>query len=316
MSDSFHDLLTQEKRVRGKTVLDPQMDQMLQHLRNLGIETVWDVQAAYDSDLLGLKDRCSFGTRGVCCRNCAMGPCRLATEDMPRHMKAVSPVLNRSTCGKTADSMVASMFLSTALRGAASHLSHAYDVATTFYKVAEEETNGNYELRDIKKLHALAGRLGIMIEGLEDKAIAREIARVIQEDFTGGFNLHEQPMRFFAALAPKRHQRLIEAGLVPQRGVVAEIMKFEHATAQGMMSNTFELLRASLRLGMYDAVGLFMATELQDVLLGTPKPGFTSMGMDNLKAEKVNIVVHGHNPLFSEKLVDVVDEMEQAARQA
>ncbi len=36
-----------------------------------GVETMWDRQAAQ-------KTQCGFGEAGVCCRICAMGPCRVS----------------------------------------------------------------------------------------------------------------------------------------------------------------------------------------------------------------------------------------------
>ena len=52
-------------------------------------------------------------------------------------MKLSIPKVNRSSCGKTADSMVAGMFLQTVLRGTSYHIDHALHVARLFVKEAE-----------------------------------------------------------------------------------------------------------------------------------------------------------------------------------
>ncbi len=308
-------MLDVEKRQRAKGLHDPQMAEMVEHMRSIGVQNVFDVQAAYDSDFLGLKDRCAFGARGLCCRNCNLGPCRLASEDMPHHMQAVSPVLNRSTCGKTADSMVASMQLSTALRGAAGHMAHAMDVLETFHAVAWRKTD-QYQLADTAKLEALAGQLGIPTDDTDPYVLAQQVAAVAQADLFGGLGMEHETMSFFEAYAAKDIDKIRKAGIVPVRGAAVQVMRMEHATQHGMMSNTFELLRACLKLGLLDTTSLFMATQLQDVMLGTPSPGLTRMGMDNLKADMVNIVVHGHNPLFSEKIVEHVADLEEEAKAA
>ncbi len=118
--------LSKEKELRKKGFADKQIEETVGFLRQKGVETVWDVQAAYDSGLFGLTERCSFGSHGLCCRNCNLGPCRLDGEDIPFHMKLAVPKTSRSTCGKTADQMVSGMFLQTVLRGTSALLAMQY----------------------------------------------------------------------------------------------------------------------------------------------------------------------------------------------
>jgi carbon-monoxide dehydrogenase catalytic subunit len=141
--------LEKEKELRGKGIADKQIEETVAFLRQKGIDTVWDVQAAYDSSLFGLKDRCSFGSHGLCCRNCNLGPCRLGGEDFPLHSKLAAPNLKRSSCGKTADNMVAGMFLQTVLRGTSAHIGHAIHVAKLFVKAAEG--SDNFPIKEFNK---------------------------------------------------------------------------------------------------------------------------------------------------------------------
>ena len=46
--------LEKEKELRGKGIADKQIEETVAFLRQKGIDTVWDVQAAYDSSLFGL----------------------------------------------------------------------------------------------------------------------------------------------------------------------------------------------------------------------------------------------------------------------
>ena len=46
-----------------------------------------------------------------------------------------------------------------------------------------------------------------------------------------------------------------------------------------------------------------IATEVSDILFGTPKPGPAQVNVGVLKEDQVNIVVHGHNPVVSEMVL-------------
>ncbi|MEW6066279.1 MAG: hypothetical protein ACOY3U_02150 [Bacillota bacterium] len=47
-----------------------------------------------------------------------------------------------------------------------------------------------------------------------------------------------------------------------------------------------------------------MSTDLQDILLGTPKAVKPQYRLGVIKEDMVNISVHGHIPLLSEKVVE------------
>ncbi len=46
-----------------------------------------------------------------------------------------------------------------------------------------------------------------------------------------------------------------------------------------------------------------IATEVSDILFGTPQPAKSTANMGVLKEDQVNIIVHGHNPVVSETIV-------------
>ena len=46
-----------------------------------------------------------------------------------------------------------------------------------------------------------------------------------------------------------------------------------------------------------------LATDLQDVMFGTPVPVYAEVNLGVLKKDEVNIIVHGHEPLLSEMIV-------------
>jgi len=61
---------------------------------------------------------CRFGTSGLCCRNCFMGPCRVI-EGMPGQ--------DRGICGATASTIVARNFARMIAAGTAAHSDHGRD---------------------------------------------------------------------------------------------------------------------------------------------------------------------------------------------
>jgi carbon-monoxide dehydrogenase catalytic subunit len=59
--------------------------------------------------------------------------------------------------------------------------------------------------------------------------------------------------------------------------------------------------------------GAMLATELQDVLFGTPYPGRGEVNMGVLKEDQVNIIVHGHEPILSEMIAMASQDTELLA---
>jgi carbon-monoxide dehydrogenase catalytic subunit len=69
------------------------------------------------------------------------------------------------------------------------------------------------------------------------------------------------------------------------------------------------LLKQGSRAALADGWGGSMiATELQDILFGTPAPVLGRVNLGVLKADEVNIIIHGHEPLLSEMIVAVARE--------
>ncbi len=56
-----------------------------------------------------------------------------------------------------------------------------------------------------------------------------------------------------------------------------------------------------------------IATELSDVMFGTPKPVMSQVNLGTLKADHVNIALHGHNPVLSDVIVQAAADPELVA---
>jgi carbon-monoxide dehydrogenase catalytic subunit len=245
-------------------------------------ETVWD-----RSDRQ--KPRCTFGEQGLCCRNCYMGPCRV---------KPGSKTRNRGVCGATAEVIVARNFARMIAGGAAAHSDHGRQVAKTLLMAAREPQAG-YSIKDTGKLRKVAGVLGIPTEGRSSQDIAAEVA----EKALASFGQQDGEISFTRRAPETRQETWRRLGIVP-RGVDREIVEMLHRTSVGVDQDHRSIMLHGARTALADGWGGSMiATELQDILFGTPSPLRGQVNLGVLSETDVNIVVHGHEPILSEMLV-------------
>ncbi len=261
-----------------------------------GVKTAWH-------RLLEQQPQCAFGQLGVCCRNCTMGPCRI---------DPFGSGPTKGVCGASADTIVARNLLRMVAAGAAAHSDHARDVVEVFKGVAEG-TLKYYKLTDTEKLKSLAEALGISTEGKDEHEIARELTEVLEWEFG---KPGDEPLKMLA-LAPKRRIKVWEkAGVLP-RAIDREVCECMHRTHIGVDADPVSLLLHGVRTSISDGwSGSMMATYLSDILFGTPKPIKSEANLGVLKENYVNIIVHGHNPILSTKIVEVAmsEEMQELAR--
>ena len=246
--------------------------------------------------------QCRFGELGICCRNCYMGPCRI---------DPFGEGANKGVCGATADTIVTRNLLREAVGGAASHMGHARQLALTLKKVAEGKVK-DYEIKNKDKLMTIAKTLGIKTEEREINAIALDVANKALEDFS---RQDGAPMNWLRYRAPKKEYEMWEKlGLVVSNAH-NEIEIAMHRTSMGNDADPINLLLATLRMGIVDGyAGLTMATDIQDILFGTPTPVQTKAGLGVLEEDYVNLAVHGHNPLLSEKVLEWAEKLEDEAK--
>ena len=126
-----------------KVTIDEATRQMIIRAQELDIETVFDRAE-------NMKP-CNIGVQGTCCKNCAMGPCRL-----PLPKGGVEGEDNRKgLCGATPNTIAARNFIRMIAGGAAAHSDHGRGVAEIFMTAARKETEA-YKIKDTKKLLSIA----------------------------------------------------------------------------------------------------------------------------------------------------------------
>jgi len=258
---------------------DPAAQEMIRQMAEAGVETAWDRLEAQEP-------QCGFGQLGLCCRVCNMGPCRIDPfGEGPQ----------RGVCGADADTIIARNFLRAVAAGASAHSDHGRGVAHTFLAMARGEAP-DYGIKDRVKFLALAKEWGIKTDGRPDKEIAQELGELALAEFGKPHGTQRMVER-----APERRRAIWKKYDITPRSFDREVVEALHRTTMGVDQDYKSIIRHASRTGLADGWGGSMiATELQDILFGTPVPTRGEINLGVLKADHVNLVVHGHEPLLSE----------------
>jgi len=220
-----------------------------------------------------------------------MGPCRI---------DPFGEGASAGVCGATADIIVARNLLRSIAAGAAAHSDHGRDVAHAFKLIVEGKAP-SYGIKDQEKLDRL-------MKEYEVDSPAQLAAAILAE-----FGKQDGPIQFTRRVPPQRLDLWKKLGIDP-RGVDREIVECMHRTHIGVDNDYVNLILHGLRTSISDGWGGSMiATELQDVIFGTPKPIFSQANMGVLEPEKVNIIIHGHEPLLSEMVIAAASDPEMIA---
>jgi carbon-monoxide dehydrogenase catalytic subunit len=250
---------------------------------------------------------CPIGAEGSCCKNCAMGPCRVPAPKKKAEGEA-ERAKRRGICGATAETISARNFVRMIAAGTSAHSDHARGVAELFLATARGEVPG-YALKDEQKLYQVALDLGIDIGDRPSKEIAIEVG----EKLLAEFGKQHGELLFVKRAPLKRQEIWRKLGITP-RGIDREVVELMHRTHMGVDQDYRNLLLQGSRCALADGWGGSMiSTELQDILFGNPQPILGKINLGVLKEDQVNVVVHGHEPLLPELLVVATQDPEMQA---
>ncbi|MDH7488233.1 MAG: anaerobic carbon-monoxide dehydrogenase catalytic subunit [Anaerolineae bacterium] len=239
---------------------------------------------------------CPIGETGACCKICFMGPCRLVGKT------------TRGVCGADVHTVAARNFARMVAGGASAHSDHGRDLAMTLLHVAKGEGQG-YRIRDVAKLHAVARYMGIPTDGRTKEEIALDVAT----EALANFGRQTGQVTYVTRATKKRQEIWKKLGIVP-RGVDREVVETLHRTHEGVDLDPENILRHALRTSLADGWGgSMLATDIGDILFGTPAPISTEINLGVLKEDEVNIIVHGHEPTLSEMIVAAAQDPELIA---
>ncbi len=270
-----------------KLTPNPASKELFKRLEQKNVETWLD---RYEAQ----QPQCGFGLRGLCCRNCQWGPCR------------IGPKASKGICGKDLNLMVMGNLVRALAAGLAAHGRHAHEVYMTIIAVAKGKAD--YPLLGEEKIWELAEKFGIETK---DKALdqtAKEVAEYLLEDLG---RMTAEPMYMLEAYAPKERKEVWQKlGVLPRSGSY-EVMETLHMTTLGGCSDWTALASQELRMALaycYSTLyGSSMATEM---LFGIPQPKVTEVNYGILKEDHVNILLHGHSPMMAEKVLEKINSPE------
>jgi carbon-monoxide dehydrogenase catalytic subunit len=121
------------------------------------------------------------------------------------------------------------------------------------------------------------------------------------------------------ARAPAPRQAIWKKYDITPRSFDREVVEALHRTTMGVDQDYKSIIRHASRTGLADGWGGSMiATELQDIMFGTPVPTRGEINLGVLREDSVNLVVHGHEPLLSEMVAaaSVLPEITAEAKAA
>lgn len=260
--------------------------QMLEKARKDGVETAFDRAA-------NMKP-CPIGADSACCKHCAMGPCRLNSKD---------PYGKVGVCGATIDTIQSRNFARMVASGCAAHSSHGRNILNVFKGVIDG-TIKDYVIKDPTKLEEVARSIGIETAGRE----LNEIGLDLFYEFEKAFTLEEGEIPLINRVPAKTLEAWRKLDIVP-RGAMKEIMELMQRTHAGMDQDYENLTGQISRAALVDGWGGSMvATEISDILFGTPTPVRSEVDMGCLKEDQVNVIIHGHEPYLLESMVDSAND--------
>jgi carbon-monoxide dehydrogenase catalytic subunit len=269
---------------QAKTI-DPTVAELLEYARERSISTPFDRAV--------VTKPCPIGQEGSCCKMCFQGPCRLMGKTKV------------GICGATLETVVARNLARMIAAGSAAHSDHGRNMALALMATAEGKAPG-LAIKDQKKLRQVALYLGIEPGDRSNEEVAMDVARVA----LGEFGKQEGELLFLKRAPKKRQEVWRKLGIAP-RGIDREVAETIHRTCMGCDQDPEHLLDQALCVALADGWGgSMLATDISDILFGTPSPVASSSNMGVLSEDEVNIVIHGHEPILAELIVSVSSDPE------
>ena len=280
-------LIEQKKEAR---TIDENAKPLIELTMKEGIETVWD---RFEMQ----QPSCKHCEAGTSCSRCAMGPCRI-----------IPPHRIRGVCGADADLIVARNLLDMIATGAAAHSDHGRDIVETLYLLGSAKTR-DYGIADPEKLRRLCAEYSISTDKKSSEDLAAELGRAMLEEY----GMVKNTLQFLNRVPKGTREIWANLGISP-RGVDREIVECMHRVHMGVGADYLNILVQGLRCSLADGWGGSMiGTEISDVLFGTPAIQTSKVNLAVLREDRVNIAVHGHNPVLSEMVVKAVADPELVA---
>ncbi|MFO8084327.1 MAG: anaerobic carbon-monoxide dehydrogenase catalytic subunit [Desulfobacterales bacterium] len=287
--------------------IDVATQEMIARAQKMGIDTIFDRAEAMKP--------CNIGNQGTCCKNCGMGPCRLP---LPKS-GIEGEDTRKGLCGASANTIAARNFIRMIAGGAAAHSDHGRGVAEVFLSVARKESK-DYQIKDQTKLLAIAPYFNVAttveVDGETLDRDIDEIALEVAEKALDEWGKSHGELMYLKRAPETLYEKWKKNGVLP-RNIDREIVEIMHRTHIGVDQDYKNLMKQGTRAAIADGWGgSMLATDLQDVLFGTPYPLQSEANLGVMKKDHVNLIIHGHEPILSEMILVAAqsDEMIQYAK--
>jgi carbon-monoxide dehydrogenase catalytic subunit len=220
-----------------KASIDVASQEMIARSHDLNVETIFDRAEKMKP--------CNIGIQGICCKNCAMGPCRL-----PLPKGGIQGEDERKgLCGATANTIAARNFIRMIAGGAAAHSDHGRSVAEVFISAARKETDA-YQIKDTVKLVAVAKHLGVAttveVDGEELDRDLDEIAVEVAKVALNEWGKAEGELLYLKRAPEARYEIWKKQGVLP-RNIDREIVEIMHRTHMGVDQDYKNLIKQGTR---------------------------------------------------------------------
>ena len=249
--------------------------------------------------MVAQQNKCGFGLKGVCCRLCSNGPCRL------------SPAKPKGVCGADADTIACRNFLRQVAAGSGCYTHVVENTAKRLKELALDYKKQNKKLRNKDSLAKLAKMLDIACKGncgkcgcqCVDSAVI--VADAVLEDLRRPI---EEKMELLEKIAlPKRYETWKKLGILPG-GAKDEIFNAVVKTSTNLNSDPMDMLLQCLRLGISTGnYGLILTNLMNDIIMSPPKITMDPVGLRIIDPEYINIMIAGHQQSM---FVDLQEKLE------
>ena len=261
-----------------------------------GLDTMWD-------RLEQQEPQCGFGDSGLCCRICLQGPCRI---------NPFGGEPKKGICGARDYTIVARNIIRMAAAGCAAHSDHGRHIAHALHALSEGHAPA-YGIKDEEKLRRVAGEVGVETEGKSSLEIVEE---VVQKGFDDFSRQSDEACNWLKKMLPKKRIDLADSHNILATNIDRGICEVMHRTHMGCDADPVPLIFGGLKCALGDLTGENFSTEMSDILFGTPRVVETISNIGSVLEDHVNICMHGHNPILSEVICDMAEELRGEAEAA
>jgi anaerobic carbon-monoxide dehydrogenase catalytic subunit len=261
---------------------------MYEAMRKDGVETIYE-------RFIAQQPQCGYGANGICCALCSHGPCQITRK------------ADKGVCGANADLIVARNLLLKVAIGTAANVYHARNVARTIEAIGRGKSD--YIIKEDGKLRSIAKAVGLDSSG-DIKGVALKFGKFFMDQINSN---DYEPLKVVEAFAlPQRKEIWKKLDIFPG-GPNSELLTSLTKSMTNVNSDPVDLLLQGLRLGIVNEyIGLFGATALQEILIGTAKPFLGQANIGIIDSRYVNLLVNGHQPLLAIKVMEAAREKEFA----